>query len=298
TLLSELLGTEAVRELLDPDVVTATEDSLQRRDGERQPRGVEETADLLRFLGDLSAEEARTKGVAPRWLHELESSHRAIRVRVAGTERYVAIEDASRVRDALGTALPTGVPETFTEPVADPLGDLVTRYARCHGPFSAARAAERFGLGTAVVGEVADRLTAAGRLVRGELAPEPSGTVEYCDPGVLRRLRQASLAKLRAAVEPVEPAALGSFLPAWHGIGADEPMGTVATADDVFAVVEQLAGAPLPAGALESLILPSRLRGYHPGLLDELTTSGEVTWVGCVALAGGEGWIGLAPRDT
>jgi len=298
TLLAELLGTEAVRELLDPEVVTATEDSLQRRDGERQPRGVEETADLLRFLGDLSAEEARTKGVAPRWLHELESSHRAIRVRVAGTERYVAIEDASRVRDALGTALPTGVPETFTEPVADPLGDLVTRYARCHGPFSAARAAERFGLGTAVVGEVADRLTAAGRLVRGELAPEPSGTVEYCDPGVLRRLRQASLAKLRAAVEPVEPAALGRFLPAWHGIGPDEPMGTVATADDVFAVVEQLAGAPLPAGALESLILPSRLRGYHPGLLDELTTSGEVTWVGCGALAGGDGWIGLAPRDT
>src|SRR5699024_1456660 len=222
----------------------------------------------------------------------------AIRVRVAGTERYVAIEDASRVRDALGTALPTGVPETFTEPVADPLGDLVTRYARCHGPFSAARAAERFGLGTAVVGEVADRLTAAGRLVRGELAPEPSGTVEYCDPGVLRRLRQASLAKLRAAVEPVEPAALGRFLPAWHGIGPDEPMGTVATADDVFAVVEQLAGAPLPAGALESLILPSRLRGYHPGLLDERTTSGEVTWVGCGALAGGDGWIGLAPRDT
>src|SRR5699024_11546777 len=140
TLLSELLGTEAVRELLDPEVVRATEDSLRRRDGERQPSGVEETADLLRFLGDLSAEEARTKGVAPRWLHELESFHRAIRVRVAGTERYVAIEDASRVRDALGTALPTGVPETFTEPVADPLGDLVTRYARCHGPFSAARA--------------------------------------------------------------------------------------------------------------------------------------------------------------
>src|SRR5699024_7807762 len=146
TLLAELLGTEAVRELLDPEVVTATEYSLQRLDGQQQPRGVEETADLLRFLGDLSTEEASARGIAPEWLHELESSHRAIRVHVAGTQRYVAIEDASRVRDALGTALPVGVPDTFTDPVADPLGDLVTRYARCHGPFSAARAAQRFGL--------------------------------------------------------------------------------------------------------------------------------------------------------
>src|SRR5699024_4492707 len=70
TLLAELLGTEAVRELLDPEVVTATEYSLQRLDGQQQPRGVEETADLLRFLGDLSTEEASARGIAPEWLQE------------------------------------------------------------------------------------------------------------------------------------------------------------------------------------------------------------------------------------
>lgn len=296
-LLAELLGTEAVRELLDPGVVSATERSLQRLDTENQPRGPEDTADLLRFLGDLTEEEAVARGVAPQWLRELESARRAIRVPIGRTERYVAIEDASRMRDALGTPLPTGIPDVFTEPVHDPVGDLLIRYARCHVPFSVTQAAQRFELSDAVVGDVADRLTTEGRLVRGELGPEPSGTVEYCDPGVLRRLRRASLAKLRAAVEPVEPDALGRFLPSWHGI---EPTGelTGTTADDVLAVVEQLAGAPLPASALESLILPCRLPGYQPAMLDELTAAGEVTWVGCGSLPGGDGWISLAPTDT
>jgi ATP-dependent Lhr-like helicase len=206
-------------------VIAEIERSLQRLDEDRQARNVEDAADLLRFLGDLTVEEAAARGIRPEWLSELEATRRAIRVRISGEERYLAIEDAGRVRDALGTALPVGVPEAFTEPVADPLGDLLSRYARSRGPFAAWRAAERFGLGMAVVTGVLDRLTSEGRLVRGELSPlghDPRGAgMEYCDAPVLRRLRRASLARLRAEVEPVEPAALGRFLPSWHGIGAD-----------------------------------------------------------------------------
>jgi ATP-dependent Lhr-like helicase len=300
TLLAELLGTEAIRELLDAEVIAEIERSLQRLDEDRQARNVEDAADLLRFLGDLTVEEAAARGIRPEWLSELEATRRAIRVRISGEERYLAIEDAGRVRDALGTALPVGVPEAFTEPVADPLGDLLSRYARSRGPFAAWRAAERFGLGMAVVTGVLDRLTSEGRLVRGELSPlghDPRGAgMEYCDAPVLRRLRRASLARLRAEVEPVEPAALGRFLPSWHGIGAR--VRAAPTADDVLSVVEQLAGAPLPASAVESLILPSRLPGYSPALLDELTTAGEVTWCGCGSLAGGDGWLALAPTDV
>ena len=297
TLLAELLGTEAIRELLDPEVIAEIERSLQRLTPERHARHAEDAADLLRFLGDLSVEEAAERGVRGEWLAELESARRAIRVRIAGQERYLAIEDAGKVRDALGTALPVGVPEAFTEPVADPLGDLLARYARARAPFPAARAAERFGLGVSVVTGVLDRLTGEGRLVRGELSPQPVSTaLEYCDAGVLRRLRRASLARLRAEVEPVEPAALGRFLPVWHGVGAR--LRSAPTADDVLSVVEQLAGAPLPASALESLILPGRLPGYHPGLLDELTVAGEVLWCGCGTLPGGDGWLTLAPADV
>ena len=295
SLLAELLGSEAIRELLDSDVLTEIEQSLQRLDPSRHARHAEDAADLLRFLGDLTEQEAALRGVEPGWLDELEQQRRIIRVRIAGEDRFVIIEDAGRLRDALGTALPVGVPEAFTEPVDDPLGDLLSRYARTHGPFPALAAAARFGLGVAVVTGVLDRMVGTGRLVRGEL--RPGGThIEYCDADVLRRVRRSSLAKLRAEVEPVEPAALGRFLPVWHGVG--KRLRTAPTADDVLSVVEQLAGAPLPASGFESLILPSRLPGYTPALLDELTTSGEVTWCGTGALAGGDGWLAVAPTDV
>jgi ATP-dependent Lhr-like helicase len=309
TLLAELLGTEAIRELLDPTVLVKVEAQLQRLELDRRARNIEEAADLLRTLGDLTQVEAEQRGVAPAWLAELGATRRAIVVRIASEQRWVAIEDAGRVRDALGVALPVGVPEAFTEPVADPLGDLLLRYARTRGPFTAAAAAARFGLGVAVVSAVLDRMTATGVLIRGELLPVElgSGGIEYCHAEVLRRLRRASLAQLRAEVEPVEQSALGRFLPAWHGIGSwDIPapgagsprrFRSTPTPADVLGAVEQLAGAPVPASALESLLLPARLPGYSPALLDELTVSGEVTWIGCGALPGGDGWIALAPTD-
>jgi ATP-dependent Lhr-like helicase len=319
TLLAELLGSEAIRELLDPEVLAEVEASLQRLAEDRHARDAEGAADLLRFLGDLSTAEAAARGIRAEWLAELEAARRAIRVRIGGAERWLSIEDAGRVRDALGAALPVGVPEAFTEPVPDPLGDLVLRYARTHGPFPAAECAQRFGLGVAVVTGVLDRLVGAGRLVRGELRPlghpgdasAGSGPgrahdtgLEYCDAEVLRRLRRASLARLRAEVEPVEQRALGRFLPAWQGVrpagesGRRGRMRRAPGAEDVLGVVEQLAGAPLPASALESLVLPARLPGYSPALLDELTAAGEVTWVGCGALAGSDGWLAVAPADV
>ena len=309
TLLAELLGSEAIRELLDGEVLAEIEGQLQRTDPERRVRDAEGTADLLRFVGDLTTSEAAERGAREEWLTELESARRVLRVKIGGERRWVAIEDAGRLRDALGAGLPVGVPEAFTEPVADPLGDLLARFARSRGPFPAAAAARRFGLGVAVVHGVLERMVASGRLVKGELRPtdagplpgadaaDPAGSgTDICDAEVLRRLRRGSLARLRAEVEPVEPAALGRFLPAWHGIGGRRRRAP--GPDDVLSTVEQLAGAPIPASALESLVLPTRLPGYTPALLDELTSAGELTWTGCGALAGGDGWLTLVPTEV
>ena len=63
-------------------------------------------------------------------------------------------------------------------------------------------------------------------------------------------------------------------------------------------MVERLAGAPVPASALETLVLPGRMPGYSPALLDELTSAGEVVWAGTGALPGGDGWVVLAPADS
>ena len=294
-LLAELLGTDSLRELLDADVIAEVEAALQHLPEDRHARGFEDAADLLRVLSDLSAAEAERRGVAPEWLAELRDAGRAIVVPIAGEERFLAVEDAARVTTALGVELPPDIPAAFTEPVPDPLADLLARYARTRGPFPAERAAGRFGLDPATVTGVLDRLVARGALVRGELDPASAGGVDYCDADVLRRIRRACLARLRKDVEPVEQAALGRFLPAWHGIGSGRSHSTV---DDLYSCVEMLAGAPIPASALESLVLPARLPGYSPALLDELTTAGEVTWCGCGSLSSGDGWLALAPADV
>jgi ATP-dependent Lhr-like helicase len=295
TLLAELLGQQgygALRELLDPDTVTSLERDLQRLSDERRARDVEGVADLLRMLGPLSTDEAVARGATAAWLADLEEARRAIRVPVAGEQRWTAVEDAGRLRDALGAPLPMGVPDAFLEPLRDPLGDLVARYARTHVPFTAAAVAARFGLGTAVVAHALARLVASGRVVEGEFLPGGAGT-EWCDAEVLRTLRRRSLAALRKEVEPVSPAALGRFLPTWQHVG-----GRLRGTDGVLRVVEQLQGAAVPASALESLVLPARVAGYSPAQLDELCAAGEVLWAGHGSLPGSDGWVSLHLPDT
>ncbi|MCF6474268.1 ATP-dependent helicase [Nonomuraea sp. MG754425] len=301
TLLAELLGQADLRELLDPDVISDSERELARLD--RPLRDLEDLADLLRSHGPLLAPDVSVRGGDPAWLEELERARRAIRVRIAGEEQWAAIEDAARVRDALGTPLPVGIPHAFLEPVADPLADLVARHARTRGPFHAGTAAVRFGLGVAVVTDALRRLAASGRVVNGEFRPGGRGE-EWCDAGVLRMLRRRSLARLRKEVEPVVPETLALFLPAWHGVtGTDRSAvsgaaGSARALDALVRSIEQLQGAAVPASALETLVLPSRVPGYHPALLDELTSSGDVMWVGQGSLPGGDGWVSLYFADT
>ncbi|MFD5026361.1 ATP-dependent helicase [Streptomyces sp. NPDC058373] len=292
-LLSELLGQAELRELLDPEVLAELEQELQWRTEERRIKDVEGVADALRVLGPLTSAELAERGADPAWARELAGARRAIEVRIASVEHWAAIEDAGRLRDALGAALPVGVPEAFTEPVKDPLGDLLARYARTHGPFTAAAAAERFGLGRAVTEGALERLGAAGRVVQGEFHPSGIGQ-EWCDATVLRRLRRRSLAALRQELEPVEPTALARFLPPWQHLGGQGLRGL----DGLVRAVEQLQGAAVPASALEKLVLPSRVAQYNPAMLDELTATGELLWAGSGSLPGKDGWVSLYLADN
>ncbi|SCG17756.1 ATP dependent helicase, Lhr family [Micromonospora echinofusca] len=292
TLLGELLGRVDLRELLDPAVLAETERQLRWLTEQRRPRDAEDVVELLRVVGDLSEAELAERGASPGWLTELAAARRVLRVRVAGEERWVGVEDAARLRDALGVALPVGVAEAYLAPVADPLGDLVARYARTHGPFAAATCAARFGLGVFVVEQALRRLAATGRVVAGEFTPDTAGS-QWCDAEVLRLLRRRSLAALRREIEPVPPRALAAFLPRWQQVGSSA-RGVEALA----AAVEQLQGAAVPASALERLVLPGRVADYSPAQLDELCASGEVLWAGSGAISGGDGWVTLAYADV
>ncbi|HEX7127315.1 MAG TPA: DEAD/DEAH box helicase, partial [Thermodesulfobacteriota bacterium] len=289
--LRELLGEAELRELLDADAVAAHERSLQRLDGAYPVRHADGVHDLLLALGDLTAEEvaARASAGAPvaEWLAALESARRVALVRIGAARRYVAVEDVGRYRDAVGVVPPRGLPEALLTPVADPLGDLLARYARTHGPFTADAVASRLGLGTAAVRETLARLEREGRVVEGEFLPHGAGR-EWVDVEVLRALRRKSLARLRREVEPVEPEALGRFLPDWQGLL--EPREGP---DALLAAIERLEGAPIPASVLETEVLPARVADYRPGDLDLLCASGEVVWAGVEPLGPRDGRVAL-----
>src|SRR5699024_2069823 len=115
---------------------------------------------------------------------------------------------------------------------------------------------------------------------------------DYCDVQVLRRIRRRSLAALRSEVEPVPAPALGGFAPRWHQIGR------LRGVDGGLSLVERRAGTPIAASAWEALVLPARVSDYTPAMLDELTGSGEVVWVGAGAGPGSDGLLTLVPADA
>ncbi|MFT3899533.1 MAG: ATP-dependent helicase [Gordonia sp. (in: high G+C Gram-positive bacteria)] len=294
-LLAQLLGRLDLRELLDDDVIADVVARLQRLDPARQARDAQDVGDLLRWLGPLTTEEiaARYRGEEP-----VDDALDALRGQVIsithrGRSLWAAVEDAGRLRDGLGVALPPGVPVAFTEPADDALGDLVGRFARTHGPFTTAQAVEVLGLPTAAVADTLTRLAGERRVVEGEFVPAAEST-QWCHPDVLGQIRRGSLAATRDAIAPVDHASFARFLLDWQRITSDRP---ARGADGVAAVIDQLAGVPIPASAWESLVLPARVPDYAPSMLDELLSAGEVVWSGHGAIGAADGWIAFHPAD-
>jgi ATP-dependent Lhr-like helicase len=256
-LLRELLGQEELRELIDADALSDVEASLRPR-----AKNPDRLHDLLRLRGDFREGEFDEAHAAI-----LEAERRAARVRIAGESRLIAAEDAGRYRDALGAMPPSGLPDAFLEGGPTSLQELVHRFARGRGPFTTQEACNWFGVD---VEPLLRGLERDDKLVRGELRPGGSER-EWCDPDVLRRLRRASLAALRREVEPTEQAALGRFLPSWHGI---DRRATLREA------LIPLQGLALPVSLWESEVLPRRVPDYRAEQLDQLCASGELVWVG------------------
>ena len=293
TLLGELLGQADLRELLEPAAIEAVVAQLQHLTPERRARDLEDAADLLRVLGPLSVAEGERRGVEPDWWVRLAEQRRILPTRIAGRDVWAAVEDAPRLRDALGAPLPPGLPEAHLEPVADPLADLVSRYARTHGPFTTADVVAGMGLAPAVTDAQLRSQRASGRLLEGRFLADAPGT-QWCHPDVLRLIKRRSVALLRQQIEPVAQPTLAAFLPSWQRVHVD-PADRLRGPEGLLEVSRILAGVPLPLASLESSVLPLRVADYRPELLDELTASGEIVWTGHGSLPGGDGWIVLAP---
>jgi ATP-dependent Lhr-like helicase len=291
--LRDLLGEPELRELLDPDAIANVEMDLQHLDERHKAKSPDALHDLLLRVGDLSETEiaARYLGASAPAVEELSKARRILEISVAREKRWIAVEDASRYRDALGVPLPHGIAERLLEAVADPIGDLVLRYARTHGPFTPGEVARRYGLGIAVIMSALERFVERGRLLEGEF--RPGGTQrEWCDSEVLRIIRRRSLAKLRHEVEPVEAPAYARLMTSWQGVSRPR-----AGVEALLEAIESLQGAAMPASIFESEILASRVQDYKPSDLDMLSAAGEIVWAGVEPLGDKDGRIALYLTD-
>jgi ATP-dependent Lhr-like helicase len=299
-LLRELLGSEELRELIDPAALDQIQDDLQHRSERRRASTRDELHDVLRRVGDLNTTEITervTEGIDGQALvGELERERRVIHLRIGGEERYVPAEEAGLWRDALGIMPPGGLPETFLDDVPDALIELMRRYGATHGPFLTAEPRERYLIGIDPLRHALERLEGMGTLVRGELRPGgTAGQREWCDTDVLRRLRRASLAVLRKEIEPAERRAFAAFLPAWHGIDRHSSSG--AGVDRLREVLVPLQGLALTPEMWERDVLPRRIGAYSRSWMDELCASGELVWVGAGALGRSGGKVVLYFRE-
>lgn len=298
TFLAELLGRTELHELLNPAIITKTEQELQCKTPERKLIGSEGVADLLRILGPLSTAELKERlsenSSAKKYLRQLLAEKRVFSFQRAGKKYWAVSEDASRIRDGLGLKGAENLPAIFHEPVADPLGDLLGRDARRHGPFTTEEIATRWGISEKLALKTLRSLEKNGRLVEGTFrsAANTSGS-EWCDLDVLQQLRGRSLAALRRESEPVNHSTFARFLPDWQRVN-----GALTGVDGVLAVCEQLAGFPIAASAWETLVFPARVADYQPSMLDALTLSGEVLFSGSGSLGNNDGWLAFHPAET
>ena len=292
----ELLGEADLRELLDADAIAEVEETAQCLAENYRARTVDGIHDLCLRLGDLSREELARRVASPDLLAQVDRlvrSRRLLELRIAGERRLIAAEDAARYRDGLGIPLPPGLASALLEPVAQPVLELVRRYARTHGPFTLREVADRFALDAVVVENALRLLAAEGRVLEGGFRPGGLHR-EWCDAEMLRLIRRKSLAKLRREVEPVEQHTLARFLTHWQGLLNPRRSGNL---DPLLDAIESLQGAPLPASLVESAILPARIAEYEPAGLDTLIAAGEVAWAGVEPIGERDGRIALFLAD-
>ncbi|SFE57699.1 ATP dependent helicase, Lhr family [Phytobacter palmae] len=314
-LLGNLLGQADPGELLDPGVIRQIEEELQRLAPDRKARGKEGLYDLLRELGpmtpdDLAARHRESQEAVNAWLDELLAERRAFWLTTGESQRIACMDDAARLRDALGVRLPADLSAVYLNPVAAPLADLFVRYVQTHTLFTVQQIAHAFGLGVAVAQEALEKLREQGKVMRlraGQPAqvaqPHAPSSSDWVGEEIFRRLRIRSLQAAREATRPVPATAFTRLLlerqgllagsdgsPAFH---TDLAGGVFEGIEGVLRVIEQLAGLGLPATLWESQILPARVRDYAPEMLDELLSTGEVIWSGQKKLGDDDGLVAL-----
>ena len=213
-------------------------------------------------------------------------------VRIAGEERYVAIEDAGRLRDALGTALPVGRARGLHR-AGRRSARRPGRPVRPHPRPVPARARRPPGSGWA---SRSSPRPCSGSPAPGGWSPASSGPAAAARSGATPRCSARSGGAAWRSCARRWSRSRSARWPASRRPGRASAAGCAARTASWRWSSSWPAPWSRPAPWRRSCC-PARVRDYSPAMLDELTSAGEVLWAGAGGLPGGDGWISLVPAD-
>lgn len=278
-LLDPLLDSSNYALWLDPSAIGRVEGRL--RGVGHPPRTVDEMAEWIRRLGDLT--ESELSGPMLGFLVDLESQGRVQTIRLAGTaqpDRWVSTEDVPQYRAAFGA-----------DPDDEAVGVIVRRFLQSHALVGLDDLTARYPVEPALATDLLERWAKDWDLVR--LDPDDEGTERWADRRNLDEVRRLSIAMRRRESVAVVPEVYAEFVARRQRVHTDlQREGSAA----LGLVLEQLQGYAAHAEVWESQILTRRVRDFRPAWLDEALSSGSWYW-----RADGEGRgeprVALLPRE-
>ncbi len=274
------------RQHMDPqtaaDMGKLNPQAIERVRDEAWPdvRNADELHDALNMLGFIAQHEIRP-AERERWsqyLAELQTGLRATRMLdTAGRALWVAAERLQALqcvcRDLQMQPPIQAIAGNEAETSEQALTELIRSRMEGLGPVTAAQLAQPLALDERAIQQALLQLEQEGFVIQGHFSPQAS-ELEWCERGLLARIHRYTLKQLRNEIEPVSAADFMRYLFNWQGL--DEPGEGIATLERVML---QLEGVSVAAASWEEEILPARLQPYFSTQLDELCSSGRLTWL-------------------
>jgi ATP-dependent Lhr-like helicase len=280
--------------------------ALERLRGEIAPdsASADELHDALVVHGFLTRDEGKPWRA---WFDALVAARRATVVTPVGAPSgatgscaslWVAAERLAELRAAL--------PDAECDPVItavraapgsadEALREIARGRLELLGPATAAQLAAPLGLEAAALEAALAALETEGAVMRMPCHPEErgdEGSLEgiprfarddtWCERRLLARLHRYTRERQRSEIQAVAPAQFMRFLFRWQGVAGAADMSGMGSRREgeagLLAVLRQLEGFSVPAGAWEDEVLAPRVRHYLPDLLDRLCAAGRVGW--------------------
>ncbi len=280
---------EDLSDLLSADAIDSVVAEVTGRAAARRPRSRDELLELIRAHGSLTQAEVEER-VGDGWramIAELDAERRIARVSLSieSPERLIASEDKALFAAAYPSASIDRVSQSGDEgrDCDDACVELVRRALKTCGPATGAEIAARLNLTESDIGRFLAALEGQGAIFRGHFTR--ASVIQWCDRYNLERIHRITLARVRAEIEPCADHEYAAFRLRWMHVGGAE---LPADQSGVAAVLEQLSGIAATPEIWEHAVIPARIAGYRPEMLDLVCMSGQMKWV-AVAEEGIEG---------